>query len=114
MSKERKSRQDFGMEIARYVKEDPESAPILVEACQLGIRAALREARERSYDMETALLASLMTKRNAARGNPGELILEKLAKWYNKCCFNWDWYFESQEVDPKEKQNDVVSVDSES
>lgn len=71
-----------------YIKQYPDMAPLAVAAMQSGIEQAISEERQKSCDMETLVVAALGKK---FKGRD-ELIKDKLSKWKDKLCLNWDWF----------------------
>jgi len=80
-------RHEFLELVKCYIETDPEAAAYVSDHVQLGLSAALTEARERAADMEIALatLASKKTK------NSDHFVNEVLGRWKGKTSLKWDW-----------------------
>jgi len=79
-------REQFLQAVREYTARDPESAPYITAAASSGVGDALRDARHRAADMETALAVALARKYKGADA----LIHEKLRKWEGKTALAWD------------------------
>jgi len=77
--------------VVAMVKQDPEIAPRVVDACSLGIGIALREEREKSADMECAL-AALATNKKSEWAH--DVLRQKLEKWKDRLSLRWDWFLD--------------------
>lgn len=78
--------------VEAWVEADPESVADIVQATQRGLKSALDESRQKSADLESALLASV-DKRWKGKD---QFVRQQLDKWEGKTSFDWGWFKEEK------------------
>lgn len=74
--------------IRNYVTENPEIGPYVVDVVSQGAHAAIQRERAIRADMET--IACMMVEKRF--GDKYQFVKDKLEKWRDQLCVNWDWF----------------------
>lgn len=75
--------------VKSFVRCYPHLAPYVVQASSSGVEEALKDAKERACDMESALVSQLSSNSKAKKALP------YLQKWFGKTSLDWEWIFKN-------------------